>query len=893
MEMIDTNLLLQKFETLAASRQTSMTQDDGQLESYRKAAALLHSFVPAAINPLDPGQVHASPGTLLSDDMIAFAGGFGEGIYTLKPEVRNKALKSFSSRTAMYRGLKANPERIQTPQQLMWENYLRNGFFPDENTLTYDETISLYQLVTWLDGVHDKLPGKEALMILIGRRSVLANFEHLVISNFTGRKKELKSLRNHTTGKLLQKPILSVHGPGGIGKSALLGKALYDQANGSDNIRVPYVYLAFDQPSLKIENPVTIFNECAAQLELQYPQIPAVFSDYRLRIGFVSQEKYFHSSRRIITQSREKRINIYQGIEEELLFEFGRLLKKVVLFAKGNSKKQKHILITFDTFEEVQYRDRESLRPFGQMLASLIRLVPDLRILIASRMPVMPSLNITELMEEVSLSELEMEDRMNLLIALKVKNKKMIRMVAERVGGNPLSLRLAARALLEAQNEVEAGQMIPAEWMLSKVDAQLIQGQLYKRILNHIHNDDIRKLAHPGMILRKVTPDLIRDVLAPVCGIRISSPEQADKLFLELQKEHTLVKSDEPNTLMYRFEIREVMVKLLKQDKWEEVSELHEKAIKYYQDKKGVDARAEEMYHLLALGTTDTWQLDRRWMSGIEQSVVSTLSEYSDSMKAWLASRTSLEVPREVFRNADTEEWERNITRKVKQAMLNGANSQAFSLLKERKERSVASPLYALEAKLCLLTRKISATDTVLDEGIRKVAQSGNRGRLAELYWIKAQVSLMRKSPLTADAFLKQGQEALEGTENSLTVVHIICQRLLLRKVHPKIISEAPHALLEELNRRCLRLNRNQKSVPEFVIYLSIDFLKDHYPATVSRLYDYFPLRLEASYSAADEKRMLENENLRGLDKYREPWEGADEEGDEGRELDYMAESFL
>lgn len=887
-----TQTFLEKYAAKNAGRTGApISADREQLQSYRKAASLLHCFKPDQLNPLEAKYKVDAPFSIIHEDLVYFSGHFGDGLYTLKQEIRNENLKDFASRKEMKEGLDVNPDRLITELQDMWEGYLDTGMLPPPTDLVYQQLINLYQIITWLEGIDSTLPEKNFLLAMIGRKSVLANFEHLVISNFTGRTKELETLRQHTTGSENKKPILAVFGPGGIGKSALVGKTLYEKAMAGETDRVPYVYLAFDQPSLRIEKPVTIFSECASQLELQYPALAGDISAFKGFILNYGTGKSEHSSRALTSESRSERILTYAVFDDDLTRAFAELLKLVARYVNSESKTKRNILITFDTFEEVQYRDRENLVPFGTMLTTLTSNVPSLRILIASRVPVSPSLNIPNFMDEIPLTELIMEDIILLLSRLGVKDTKTSMMIAERVGGNPLSLRLAARIVTDSENTSNLDELIPKKWRIAQIDEQLIQGQLYKRVLNHIHNEDVRKLAHPGMVLRKVTAELILKVLAPVCQIKVSRLPQAKKLFDELQKEHALVQLGEFNTLKYRPEIREIMVKLLKQDKWEEVRLLHQGAISYYFKQEGPDARAEEMYHRLALGTDKPQTLNERWTSGIEQSTASSLSEYSDSMKAWLASKMSLEVPREVFQNASAEEWERNITRKVKRALLVLDTDGAFYLLRERTVRSTSSPLYALEAKALLLIGNTAGADTVIDKGIDNISKSNNRGRLAELYWLKSQIAVINVQSANSDLFLEQAQLAIQQEEHSITLVHILCQRLLLHQNFNTLQKEQHLQILEELNKRCLRLNKNQKSIPGFIISLAVQFLADAYPATVTRLEDYYLKYKFRSQTDTEQSNMLKTENLRGLEKYRESWEN-DDDDDEERQLNEEFETF-
>lgn len=888
-----TQVLLAKYSAKSSERSIENdTFQQDQLLSYRQAAALLHCFQPDLLKPLSNEHLHKKPFTLLHDDIVGFSGGFADGLYTLKPEIRREALKTFASRKLMAQGLLANPNRMQTHLQQLWEDYLNTGVFPIADELQYRQLIDLYQVVNWVEGIEQDLPDANILLGLIKRKSVLANFEHLVISNFTGRVEELELLRAHIEGSAeSSKPVLSIFGSGGIGKSALIGKILYESATAQEDKRLPYIYLAFDLPSLRIENPVTILSEAASQLELQYPKIAGRVEEFKNYIRYYGTELAGHGTRGIISTSRQERISVNAKSNEMLFKEFADLLTTVREISSG-SNKLKNILLTFDTFEEVQYRDRESLDPFWNMLAIITKWFPYLRILIAGRTPITNTPYPTSLLDEISLGGLKMTDRKSLLVRLGIINKSIAQLVAERVGGNPLSLRLAARVITDEQDTGNLNDTIPENWLLFKMDEQLIQGQIYKRVLNHIHNEDVRKLAHPGMVLRKVTPELILTVLAPICDIQVNGPAMAQELFALLEQEHSLVQLGEFGTLKYRPEIRQVMVRLLQQDKFEEVRSLHENAIDFYYDKAGTEARAEELYHRLALGVDETDVLDKRWVNGIEQSVSSTLDEYSDRMKAWLASKTSLEVPREVFQNANVIEWERNITRKVKKALLNMDMPRTFELLHERTERSLSSPLFAIEAKANLIYNQADRADQVIDEGIKKVSQSTNRGRLAELFWLKSQIAVMKNDILEANQCLQEAQLAIQHASNPVTLIHILCQRLLLLKTYPEYFVEADEILRSELSTACLRLNKNQKYVPEFIILLAVGFLGGEYPKTIDRLQDYYSVFENDNNSVAgEEKNMLVNENLRGLEKFREVWEGGDDD-DESRHLEQNYQSF-
>ncbi|RXH25496.1 hypothetical protein XH84_31370 [Bradyrhizobium nanningense] len=78
-----------------------------------------------------------------------------------------------------------------------------------------------------------------------------------------------------------------------------------------------------------------------------------------------------------------------------------------------------------------------------------------------------------------------------------------------------------------------------------------------------IPKEDIRKLAHPGLALRTVTAELIRDVLAIPCGLGDIDIERARELLRALSKEAWLVDSYGPNEVRHVTNLRRLMLPML------------------------------------------------------------------------------------------------------------------------------------------------------------------------------------------------------------------------------------------------------------------------------------------------------------------------------------------
>ena len=101
----------------------------------------------------------------------------------------------------------------------------------------------------------------------------------------------------------------------------------------------------------------------------------------------------------------------------------------------------------------------------------------------------------------------------------------MARRIASRVGGSPLTLKLAAQ-LVKKISKTPDGHAIEEldEDALERAVAEgEIERYLYTRILKHIGDERVRALAHPGLVLRRVTADLILRVLAEPCDLKITA----------------------------------------------------------------------------------------------------------------------------------------------------------------------------------------------------------------------------------------------------------------------------------------------------------------------------------------------------------------------------------
>src|SRR5262249_54021542 len=142
------------------------------------------------------------------------------------------------------------------------------------------------------------------------------------------------------------------------------------------------------------------------------------------------------------------------------------------------------------------------------------------------------------------------------------------------------------------------------------------------RLLDHIKDPRVRAVAHPGLVVRRITPDVIRDVLAGPCGIAPMTQLDAAEVFDALRREATLCEPspDGDGALVHRADVRALMLPGIQRDAPATTRHIHEAAVAYYAAEAYLAAlpasdhvaRREELYHRLMLGQGSA-DLDRRW----------------------------------------------------------------------------------------------------------------------------------------------------------------------------------------------------------------------------------------------------------------------------------------
>lgn len=581
----------------------------------------------------------------LGDDAEVLPGTLGERHWTLKDDVRRATLERLVL-TGELPGLLARTTST-SPTQALLEGYLR-GDVPPIETMDAPHLAAAVRVTRWLDGIKGfDVPPPATVQRELRRRALMEPFGRLAGANFQGRRRELALLSDfvgtlpvgsafrwlqRSSRRLFSMPPsapLFLHGPGGTGKSSLIARFILDHTEARS--AVPFAYLDLDRPTLSFRAPADLLAEAAAQIALQDPD-PDHWNE-------------FHDRRSDAARAGRSREALAAGLLTSFFTHVTQTTARISLDLQVDSSRP--LLLVFDTFEEAQYRGARELRAARRFLQTLTQGDHAARVILSGRAPE-PSLAATQ----VPVGPLDPDAAAALLRRLGVRAEDAPD-IFEMVGGNPLSLKLAAEVVTADAGTSGLETLQTRRYLLFRAPEQLIQGQLYRRILDHLHDDDVRKLAHPGLVMRWITADIIQQVLAAPCRVPVASPKRAAELYTELERETSLVQADhQEGVLRHRPEVRQVMLKLLQQDRPGEVHEIHVRAADYFRGDPGPAGKAERLYHLLMLDSPPSI-LEGAWEEAHAPYLVGAIDELPLRARSWLLARLGWTASHEVRQAAD------------------------------------------------------------------------------------------------------------------------------------------------------------------------------------------------------------------------------------------------
>ena len=695
--------------------------------AWAEAAAVHATFDPATLVPNGAASADTQVALLIESKQIG-------NRWVVNDRLRKSALKRLADRGELESARAKNPEDQgdildRTLGQLIAVKPPRADDLRDPDALR-----ALLTVVDWLDGAVTGLPDSQRLRSALERATLLAPFRHLTRGFFAGRDQELKELADYVArGQDLP---LFIYSPGGMGKSALLARFVLDNAERDPMDAAtwrPFVYLDFDRPELDAADLAGVLFAMMRQLG---PQAPEIASDVQALLDRQSRIKRGERAQR---RPRSKRQSLAARLTPK---DLESVLDSMTVLLAGSAGKAPIVLI-LDTLEEVQFANPDAIGPLVQLVGDLRKRIPGLRPVLAGRIPVEAGVKLMELEPlEKAASEALLSNELPADLARKTE---LVTRLAEIVGGNPLSLRLAAEIVRrEARNANRVIEELDDE-LKDLVGDAIVQGRLYERILGHLHDDSVKAIAHPGLALRKITWELIRDVLAGPCGLGALDESAARGVFDKLAKEVALVRRGRnTDELELRPELRRIVRDDLARDSrtTEKRMVIHGSAVAFYESRSELADRAEEIYHRLARGE-DSDHVDMRWLNGIEPFLRDAVGELPPHGNVYLANRLGGVADEHQITSASPIEWEAYAAKRAGDMLMFGQPQRALDLLATRNERLPTSKLHYVEsvARRMLPTSDLAGAEAAAIRAVEAARASANsddlRDALEELVLVR------------------------------------------------------------------------------------------------------------------------------------------------------------
>jgi hypothetical protein len=408
---------------------------------------------------------------------------------------------------------------------------------------------------------------------------------------------------------LSEKPNLRlVQADGGLGKSALLAKFVLDHALDQKN-PFPFAYLDFDSAALDPNQPNQLLIEMARQVGLQFPSSQP---DFSALLDDIRQDR--RQSSPAVTSSVDIR---------DPFANFVEILRKHATLGT------RAFLLILDTLEVVQWNPMAVDRIASILYEFRAKGLVELRVVASGRADIpelraaaglsTPDYNIQ--LRPLSVDEaVEMANRLG-KAAIKtgwdvawsraivgdagrtglLTTVKRVLSTREDVRREPLTVRVAVDLVLQVDPSQREGVVAEIKELSDNSQASLAARLYQRRIVSHVRNSNARKLAWPGLVLRRVTPEIAKNLLAPLCKL---APEHVDDAYQALAKEVWMV-IPAGDGLKHRPDLRSRMLPLMRASDPELFETTARAAVDYFGRLRegNREDRAEWIYQRFLIGS--------------------------------------------------------------------------------------------------------------------------------------------------------------------------------------------------------------------------------------------------------------------------------------------------
>ena len=681
----------------------------GDVAPWLRAAAVLACFDPARLRAQPGGDPPPKP---VRQALIAQSHPMQSpaGQRALPLPLRRRLLGDLGTRAAMAEALAANAPVPDLPVQNGFAAILAGPAAVEAAIAAADPVLlnGIVEALSWVDGILTDLPARADLLAVIARARLTQPLVDLVGTHFAGRQDVLQQMQRQAAAPAAASKVLFLYGPGGVGKSTVLAKFALDlAASGAADM---IVYLNFDRPALRVEEPLTVLREIVVQLAAQLRRddlrdLAQSIDAYILR---------FAANRGALETASDG-----GGGWDSMM---GTVAGAINALPDNGP-----ILVLVDTFERAQRHGASLVREFWRMLTTLGQLTERLRFFAAGRVD---AFGIFE--NRIRLGGLSRAAVVGMLtdICGAALPALVVDEVMKLTGGKPLTVRLAGLLIRRTGLAALSDPRVLADVLL-QAQTEQAEAVLYNRLLGQIQDADLRLIARRGLLLRRITPGLIAQVLAPACHL-ILKPGEETALFDRYASEVDLVEPGlaewgEP-MLTHRADVRLEILPELRDGDPDVLRAIDRAAIAYFAGKSGPMARAEEIYHRL-WSDQQLESLDTLWIDGVGLHLAEAMDEVPPAQQAWLANRLRIDIPDTVRAKADQASWEEYALRSATM-MLNKADTEvALAVLRERSMRLPTSPLFVIEADALSRLGRQAEMEAVIEAGLASAARAGAGAR--------------------------------------------------------------------------------------------------------------------------------------------------------------------
>lgn len=677
-------------------------QSDGAWR-VRAIAATLGAFDPRQL--LDPNKERelALLGQLATDceEVVTV----GQIRWILKPDVRFRVLGELARDELLVLMDTAPPSNDDELGRLL-QGMLRSGA-PIAPVPSTDLSLLRTALRFVAPAVGEKA-AREAVQqvdLRLSRHDANLAIQVLLPHRLVGRRKELGRLRRFVNDKanLLAEDILWVTGVGGTGKSALLAE-FARTLRGEHWDGTPVLQVDFDRPALYRGTLTTLMMEVSRQLELYFPNMAPALATYRRTARLSGPVEIY---------KRQETFEILQHAAVRSASAWQEAMQ-------GYLPIEKKLVLVLDTAEEIGLSSSFDLAGLRSWLRQLRKTegLPNLRVVLSGRAFHADQLALVPARQRLELGDLMPDDAIEFVSTL-LERKGVIHSypldkLVDMLGGNPLSLKILASYLTEGGEDAVNHLMADR----TDFDQRFAQSFLYKRILGRLRTEDqdLVKIAHPGLVLRRVTPDLIRHVLAEPCDLQDVDEVRSHALFQHLVGQVWLVQSTaNPDVVIHRRDLRRLMLQAMSAQDATRALAIHRAAAEYYQQKRDPfmtrqEQAIERHYHALFLPAAVLPDID------ILESVARTLGEDLDTLPMPVRAQFKLALGRQLT--------------DVEQQRISSADRALYRSLLERNALKLTGE-YRAGTSLSSPEEALGIDSRLLESELHAAFESGNLSAVA------------------------------------------------------------------------------------------------------------------------------------------------------------------